>query len=449
MRVLLITHGLPPESVGGVEQHVDGLARALTDAGHDVHVYAKTGRPGHEQGAAIEADEGTPYRVTRFVYRYEELKGLRSLYDIPALDDALRAFVAQHPFDVAHVHHLTGVSTGALTVLREAGVPTVLTLHDYWLLCPRGQMWNREGRVTEEIAPSSCAACLRPTFGSWVPQGEEGEAVLTDLHQLARDTLALPDALVAPSARAIPPFVPFGVDPEKVRVIENGVDTEALRRIPLPTFEPDRPIRIGFLGTLIPSKGLDVLVRAVQALPRGRAELRIHGNVVPYHGDTGFLTRAFQTLTPDDRVQYHGPYRTDDLPRILGEIDVLVAPALWHEAFGLTVREALAAGRPTVVTRMGGLQDALVDGVHGRIVPPGDAAALADALDRLTADRAALRTMAAACRADAPVRGFAEMAGDMAKLYAEVRESWRPAPPPEPEAPPPAPAPAEPGPERP
>jgi glycosyltransferase involved in cell wall biosynthesis len=423
MRVLLITHGLPPESVGGVEQHVDGLARALGRAGHDVHVYAKTGRPGPAQCTAIEeAEPDTPYRVTRFVYRYEGLDGLRSLYAVPALDDALRAFLAQHTFDVAHVHHLTGVSTGALSVLRGAGIPTALTLHDYWLLCPRGQMWNREGKVTTEVTPAGCAACLRPNFGRWIPGDQEGVAVMQDLHQLARETLAAPDMLIAPSARAIPPFVPFGVDPTRVRVVENGVDTTALLGLPLPDFGADRPLRIGYLGTLIPSKGLDVLVRAFQELPTGRAELRIHGNAVPYHGDSGFLTRAFQGLTPDDRVSYFGPYRTGDLPGILAGIDILVAPALWHEAFGLTVREALAAGRPTVVTRIGGLQDALTDGVHGRVVAPGDAEALAAALHELTSDRDRLRSMAAACRADAPVRGFGEMALDMAALYAELVE---------------------------
>ncbi len=424
MRILLITHGLPPESVGGVEQHVDGLARALTAAGHEVHVYAKTGRPGPEQGTALaEPAADTPYRVTRFVYRYEGLDGLRSLYAVPALDDALRTFLAHNPFDVAHVHHLTGVSTGALGVLRDAGIPTALTLHDYWLLCPRGQMWNRDGKVTEEITPGGCAACLRPTFGKWIPAGDEGNAVLADLHQLARETLAIPDALVAPSARAVPPFLPFGVEPERVRIVENGVDTAALRALPLPDLAAaDRPLRIGYLGTLIPSKGLDILVRAFQALPQGRAELRIHGNVVPYHGDQGFLTRALQALTPEDRVSYFGPYRTGDLPRILGDIDILVAPALWHEAFGLTVREALAAGRPTIVSRVGGLQDALTDGVHGRIVAPGDVEALAAALAEMTGDREALRAMARACRADAPVRGFAEMASDLEDLYQELAD---------------------------
>lgn len=421
MRVLLITHGLPPESVGGVEQHVDGLARALADAGHDVHVYAKTGRAGPDPGTAIEETDGqTPYRVTRFVYRYEGLDGLRSLYAVPVLDEALRGFLADRTFDVAHVHHLTGVSTGALAVLREAGIPTVLTLHDYWLLCPRGQMWDRHGRVTETISPAGCAACLRPTFGRWIPAGEEGEAAVADLHELAKETLSVPDALVAPSARAIPPFAAFGVEESRVRVVENGVDTTALRQLPLPDFDPDRPLRVGYLGTLIPSKGLDVLVRAMQRLPAGRAELRIHGNVVPYHGDAGFLTRAFQSLSPNDRIAYLGPYQTGDLPRILAGIDVLVAPALWHEAFGLTVREALAAGRPTVVSRIGGLQDALVDGVHGRIVPPGDVEALAEALAGMAADRGALRRMAEACRADAPVRGFAEMAADLLDVYRGV-----------------------------
>ena len=100
-----------------------------------------------------------------------------------------------------------------------------------------------------------------------------------------------------PSARAIAPFEGHGIPRERFTVVENGVDTTALESLPIP--EPTgRPLRIGFLGTLIPSKGLDVLVQAVQRLPAGSASLRIHGNAVPYHGDDGFLTRVFSGLQP-------------------------------------------------------------------------------------------------------------------------------------------------------
>ena len=129
----------------------------------------------------------------------------------------------------------------------------------------------------------------------------------------------------------------------------------------------------------MPSKGLDVLIQAVMKLPKGLVELHIHGNSVPYHGDDGYLTRCFMQLQPDSSVTYHGPYSLDEMPGRIASIDVLAAPALWHEAFGLTVRESLAASRPVLVSRIGGLQDALQDRVQGRVLPPGDVDGWAEA----------------------------------------------------------------------
>lgn len=421
MRVLLISHGYPPESVGGVEQHVAGLARALVAAGHDVHVYAKTGAGSAPQGTRVDAaptDAGAP-RVTRVAYRYEGLDTFESLYAVPTLDAALRAFLAeQPPFDVAHVHHLTGMSTGLPDVLRAAGVRVVLTLHDYWLLCPRGQMWRDDGTVCATVEPQRCADCLRPTFGGWVPAGAEGAAQVAQLHDLARRTIAAADTLVVPAAAAQAPFVAAGVDAARIRVVENGVDVEALRDL-TPVAAAPHPLRIGFLGTLIPSKGLDVLVEAfLQLPPQSGATLAIHGNAVPYHGDTSYLTKTLSRLDPNRcRATYHGPYLSAELPGILENIDLLVAPALWAEAFGLTVREALAAGRPVVASRIGGLDGAVADGIDGIAVPPGDSAALARVLADLVAAPERVGAMAAACRERPAPRGFQAMAAELAEVY--------------------------------
>ena len=415
MRILLITHGLPPDSVGGVEQHVDGLAQALTAAGHQVEIYARTSRAG-EPGSHIE-EHWKGCLVTRVIYRWEDLHRLRDLYTSAVMEASLQRFLdrasaAGRSFDVAHVHHLTGLSTGSLQILRSAGIPVVLTLHDYWLMCPRGQMWHREGYACEAVEPTACASCLTPTFPDWLPPSEAPDLV-SEIHHLAKETLAAADRILTPSARTIPFFERLGVPAERIHVVENGVDTDALRDLPPPA--TDGPLRIGYLGTLIPSKGLDTLVAAQQALPKGTTTLTIHGNHVPYHGDEGFLDRVFKDLPPDADITYHGPYQTSDLPRLLADIDVLVAPALWHEAFGLTVREALAAGRPVVVNRVGGLQDAVTDGVEGRIVEPGDIPQLTAVLAKLATDRTSVVAMGSAARDR--TRGFSAMASELLEHY--------------------------------
>lgn len=416
LRVLLVSHGLPPESLGGVEQHVDGLARALVAAGHDVEIWTRTSAADRAEGEVV-ADPGQACRTTRVVYRYSQATSLQGLYEVPLLDAAFERFLAARPqFDVAHVHHLTGMSTGLLAVLRAKRIPTLLTLHDYWLLCPRGQMWDRDGRVVDAVDPQRCAACLQPTFASWLPP-DRAEGLIAEQHARARALLALPDRLLIPSATAIPPFAALGVDPARIRVVTNAVHTDLLASVP-PLAPHDGPLRLGYLGTVMPSKGLDVLVDALQRLPPRTASLAIHGNTVPYHGDEGFATRVFARLRPGDAVTYHGPYGSADLPGILTRLDLVVVPALWRETFGLTAREAMAAGRPVVASRIGGLAEAFTSGREGIHVTPGSATELATAIAGLAADPERLRRMGHAARGGA--RSFAAMAAELAGLYREV-----------------------------
>ena len=91
MKILLVAHGLPPESVGGVEQHVEGLARALVDQGHDVTIYARSTRDGVQGTVSEEAAWGC--RVVRVVYRHEGLTGLADLYRSELLDAAFKSFL--------------------------------------------------------------------------------------------------------------------------------------------------------------------------------------------------------------------------------------------------------------------------------------------------------------------------------------------------------------------
>lgn len=364
---------------------------------------------------------GANPQITRTAYRWEGVDSLAAMYRCAPMAEAMRSFLMERAaagerFDIAHVHHLTGMSTDTLQVLDEADVPVVMTLHDYWMFCPRGQMFHRREEACETAAPARCAECLQQTFPWWL-QDKNRDAQVQELQDRARSALQRPSRLVVPSARAIPPFVALGVPRERFTVIENGVDTGALADLPPPAAGPG-PLRLGYLGTLMPSKGLHVLLDAILSLPQGLVTLDIHGNSVPYHGDQSYLTRCFQKLSPGSGVRYYGPYGLGELPQLLQGIDVLAAPAIWHEAFGLTVREALAAARPVLVSRIGGLQDAVQDGEQGYVLPPGDVAAWATSIRRLAEDRREVTRLSHSARTRA--RGFAAMAADLASLYAET-----------------------------
>lgn len=420
MRILLLAHGLPPDSVGGVEQHVSGLAQALVAAGHQVEVFAREGGSG-PQGSLRVQQHGNP-RIVRAAYRWEGVRDLDSMYACDGMAAALARWLAERSaagvrFDVAHVHHLTGMSVDSVGALRAAAVPVVLTLHDYWLMCPRGQMFHHREEACTQVELARCGECLQATFPWWLtPQNRDGE--VARVHARALATLAQANALVVPSDRAISPFVALGVRRERFVVVENGVDTAALTALPAPASGP-WPLRLGYFGTVMPSKGLHVLLAALARLPAGTATLAIHGNVVPYHGDQSYGTRCFSALAPRAGVTYHGPYGLGELPRLLADVDALAAPALWHEAFGLTVREALAAGRPVLLSRIGGLQDAIADGDGGRLLPPGDVGAWAAAIAELARERGQFFARAAAGRDRA--RGFAAMAADLVAVYRSLQ----------------------------
>jgi glycosyltransferase involved in cell wall biosynthesis len=109
--------------------------------------------------------------------------------------------------------------------------------------------------------------------------------------------------------------------------------------------------------------------------------------VLPFHNDRTYGERlAALRAGMESVITLHGRYENDDLPAILAELDVLVVPSLWYEAFGLTIREAHLAGVPVVTANHGAMAEAVQDGRTGLLFQAGDAASLAAVLRRLADD---------------------------------------------------------------
>jgi glycosyltransferase involved in cell wall biosynthesis len=190
----------------------------------------------------------------------------------------------------------------------------------------------------------------------------------------------------------------FG-DRRPIRTIYHGVD---VARFAPPTRESLRSagdaIHVMTAAFLIKDKGVDHLVRAISSPELMQARLSVVGDGPELEA----LKSLTQRLGIANRTTFLG-LRTD-LDVLLRDVDVFVHPAIWHEAFGLTVAEAMAAGCPVIGSRIGAIPELVKDGDTGFVVAPGDSEGIASALERLAHDPPLRKRLGAAARLQAVER---------------------------------------------
>ena len=203
------------------------------------------------------------------------------------------------------------------------------------------------------------------------------------------------------------------------RIIPNGVAVPAPRQEALATelecvSRRPRPLRIAFIGQAVERKGLPVLLRAFEAL-------RDH---IPARLDiVGADAEQLAPLLLDARdVVAHGKCSDVDKLRVLAEADVLCAPSLGGESFGMVLTEAFAAGTPVVASDIAGYRDVVEHGVNGLLVPRGDATALAEELRDLALDPDRRARLAAAARDAAPRYAWPRVAAEVLGAYEDAIE---------------------------
>lgn len=273
---------------------------------------------------------------------------------------------------------------------------------------------NLQGAVAARLARKPLVWHVREL----VPDSRSGALMRALVTRLATRTVAISSAVADSLARCGP----------RLRTVFDGIDLDPCRAA-----ERDGTLRAEFgiedsapvlccVGRLEPWKGQDVLVEAVPRLLAQRPALHVlmvGGPAVNKPGFSDQLKRRCHELGIERAVHFTGI--RDDIPHILAESDVLVLPSVTPEPFGLTVVEAMAAGRPVVATAAGGPLDTVVDGVTGRLVSPGDPACLAGAVLEIIDHPDAAARMGEAGRQRAVERyNIARLAAEMSALFDEL-----------------------------
>lgn len=390
--------------LGGVEQHVRTLSHALCDRGHQVTVATLW----HEGLAACEEDQGVQVRrlrgsTQRAKWLFSEPKRPWSPpFPDPEITLGLHRLIRQARPDIVHGHDWLARSFWPLKDWSQA--KTVMSLHYYTLSCAKKNLM-RDDAPCDGPAWGKCMACGTRHYGAakgaatvaanWGMAAWERRAV--DLFISVSQATAIGNQLDTADVpqMVIPNFVPDTASSRTAlshTALSHTVDIEPyLAQLPQGPF-------LMFVGDLRPIKGVAVLLQAYAELTAAASGLG--GQVPPL-----VLIGKQWADTPRDLP--HNTYVLHDWPNeavraAWARSSIGLAPSLWHEPFGIVVIEAMAGGSPVIGSRMGGIPEIVVDGESGLLVPPGDAAALRAAMQRLIEDEGLRRKMgeAARCRAE-------------------------------------------------
>ena len=462
MRVLHVGSGFRPWRRGGLVAYIEDLMRAQVRRGDEV-AYFFSGRqyPGRRRPRLRRwlRDEIPMYEVIDSPLHDHGRQPALELAE-PRIERMLAEVMDAERPDVVHVQEIAGLPSSVLDVIARRGVPAVVTLQDYFFVCPTFRLLDADGRTClQRDIGAKCVATAttdprgpEPMFHAtlwydgtrlpvlrgldparrdpWLhrignrvgrrvaptsgPQGGAAE------YQHRRDEnvrrLSRADAVIAMSDRVAELHVDLGVDPARVRTVH--LTLEHIERLTPREPVPGAAVTFASLAALeSESKGGRLLLDAVELLQRGPAAGRFRvvvlGHVAPH------LRAAAEEV---QGVEVGTTFAPSELDAMLDGVDVGLMPSLWEEAYGYAGVEFLAKGIPVIANAIGGMPDYVRDGETGWLNRSCSAAELADIMRSVIERPEQVATLNASLRASRSriVKPMARHADEMDAIYAEV-----------------------------
>jgi glycosyltransferase involved in cell wall biosynthesis len=387
-------------------------AKELVRRGWDVTVF---------HAATGPSESGVPYEVLEWQEDGVRLLGihnrahkiwdhghpLRELDD-PPITQAFARALDQHRPDVVHFHNLHNLGAALMDEAATRGVASYFSTHNYWLVCPRAYLLTGAGEMCAGPGDGGrCASCV----GS--AEVEAHRVRLEGIRARARRGLT---ACLTVSEAVRRTLLGAGYPAEMLDVVRQGMphDGEIWERVGRDRVpgraRPDH-LTVAFLGSAYPHKGPQLLVQAAQ---RTAAQLRveIHGEV-----PEGFAERL---RGADERgvVELCGAFEPSEIEGVLAGVDVAALPSLWWDCAPLAAAECLAGRVPLLAPRLGGLGEAVEDGVNGLLFDALDVGDLARCLDRVAGEEGLLERLQGGIEQP---RGFGDYIDDLEACYAGGR----------------------------
>lgn len=364
MHILKIIHGYPPNYNAGSEVYTQSIVSELSKK-HKISIFSREENP-YEQDFKIRTLKQHENLTIHFINKRIDKDNYRN----ENIDKQFAEIIKKQKFDIAHIGHLNHLSTGIIDELKKQNIPIVFTLHDFWLMCPRGQFLQQNyesenyNKLCDKQEDEKCALnCYNHYFSGQENDFERDKSFWTSWiitrMQETKSIIDKVDLFIAPSKYLMNRFInDFKVPETKIVYLDYGFPIHYLqpvehKNIDIYTF--------GYIGTQIPAKGVNLLIKAFSKIEK-KAVLKIWGRT------NGQSTEALKKLADKskNKIEFCGEYINKNLAtEVFSKIDSIVVPSIWGENSPLVIHEAQSCKIPVITADFGGMKEYVNHNVNG------------------------------------------------------------------------------------
>jgi glycosyltransferase involved in cell wall biosynthesis/MoaA/NifB/PqqE/SkfB family radical SAM enzyme len=361
MKVLKVIHGYPPRYSAGSEVYSQILAQGLAH-NHEVQVFTRQENSFiNDFTYTTELDISDP-RILVHLVNVPRAK-YSDTFSHLKVESLFQQILVNFKPDIVHFGHLNHLSLKLPKIAYQNNIPSIFTLHDFWLMCPRGQFLQRNSNTPWELCDGQdddkCAQkCYIGKFSgteeTFNGEREYWKKWISHRMELARSVIEYSDILIAPSKFLQNKFAnEFNVPSEKSIYLDYGFD---LNRLKGRKKEKGAGVVFGYIGTHTPQKGIHLLIKAFAKL-NSDAKLKIWGYL---REDTPAL-KALVTELPayiQQRIEWRGGYVNENIvEEVFNKVDAIIVPSIWGENSPLVIHEAQQVRVPVITADYGGMSE--------------------------------------------------------------------------------------------
>jgi len=394
MRILKVIHGYPPAYNAGSEVYSQSLCEALS-LNHEVHVFTREENPFVPDYSLREEADSLLKNITKHIVNIPLLRQ-RYRYSHAIVDSLFGELLDRINPDILHVGHLNHLSTTLVAEAKHRKIPIVYTLHDYWLICARGQFLQRNPHSPSEVwklcdgqKNRKCAErCYSGYYSglnhAYATEVSYWEDWFNNRTEHLREVVKHVDLFIAPSRYLQKKYQDYyNLHPDKLIYLDYGFD---LKRLQNRHRTSEKRFVFGYIGTHTPQKGVHHLIEAFGLTTRD-SQLRIWGR------ERGEVTPALRLCVNKlsnrhrEAIAWMGEYRNENIVRdVFNYIDALVVPSIWEENSPLVIHEAQQARVPVITANMGGMSEYVHHEVNGLLFEFRNVQDLCSQMDFLAGD---------------------------------------------------------------
>lgn len=371
MKILKVIHGYPMLYNAGSEVYSQTICHGLVKKGHEVRVFTREEDAFRPDGdIRISHDVDVPEITLHLVNNPRH----RDRYRLAIIDQRFAELLDEYCPDIVHIGHLNHLSTSLVFEAKKRNIPVVYTLHDYWLMCPRGQfmqMHSADDNLWAACDGQENKKCATQCYARYFSGDKEEldqdiaywENWVERRMRHVKEVVEQVDLFISPAKYLKNRYEKdFGLPTDKSIYLDYGFDrSRMLGRVR----NEGEPFTFGYIGTHIPAKGIHQLIEAFGKI-KGDAILRIWGR------DRGQDSRALRaiaaTLPPEKQnsIQWMPEYKNQHIAvDVFSKTDAIVTPSVWVENSPLVIHEAQQSRVPVITANDGGMGEYVINGVNG------------------------------------------------------------------------------------